>query len=128
LSDRYAPGLLGGIGLAILSVGMASLALLPVHPSVLDICLRMAVCGAGFGFFQSPNLRALMSSAPANRAGGASGIIATSRLLGQTTGAALTALCFSLAGVHGSSTALWLGAGFAAIAAVASGLRLAVPK
>ena len=128
LSDRYAPGLLGGVGLAILSVGMASLALLPVHPSVLDICLRMAVCGAGFGFFQSPNLKALMSSAPAHRAGGASGIIATSRLLGQTTGAALTALCFSLAGVHGASTALWLGAGFAAIAAVASGLRLAVPK
>ena len=126
LSDRYPPGLLGGVGLAILSFGMASLALLPPHPGVVDICIRMAICGAGFGFFQSPNLKALMSSAPPHRAGGASGIIATSRLLGQTMGAALTAFCFSLAGVHGSSTALWLGAGFAALAAVASGARLAV--
>jgi DHA2 family multidrug resistance protein-like MFS transporter len=128
LSDRYPPGLLGGIGLAILSIGMASLALLPEHPGVVDICIRMAICGAGFGFFQSPNLKALMSSAPPNRAGGASGIIATSRLLGQTTGAALTALCFSLAGVRGSATALWLGAVFAALAAVASGARLVAPK
>jgi MFS transporter, DHA2 family, multidrug resistance protein len=128
LSDRYPPGLLGGIGLAIMSVGMASLALLPAHPSVLDISIRMAICGAGFGFFQSPNLKALMSSAPPSRAGGASGIIATSRLLGQTTGAALTALCFSLAGVQGSTTALWLGAAFAGIASVASGMRLLAPN
>ncbi|MBN3814268.1 MFS transporter, partial [Paraburkholderia sp. Ac-20347] len=58
LSDRYPPGLLGAIGLAILAAGMASLAMLPVHPSVPDIVIRMAICGAGFGFFQSPNLRA----------------------------------------------------------------------
>jgi DHA2 family multidrug resistance protein-like MFS transporter len=128
LSDRHAPGLLGGVGLAILSAGMASLALLSPHPGVVDISIRMAICGAGFGFFQSPNLKALMSSAPPERAGGASGIIATARLLGQAIGAALTALCFSLAGVHGASDALWLGAGFAALASVASGLRLLVPK
>ncbi len=126
LSDRYPPAILGGIGLAILALGMGSLALLPVHPGVVDIVLRMAVCGIGFGFFQSPNLRALMSAAPPERAGGASGTIATSRLLGQTTGAALTAFCFSLAGVHGSTDALWLGAGFAAAASVASLMRLTV--
>jgi DHA2 family multidrug resistance protein-like MFS transporter len=128
LSDRYPPGILGGVGLAILALGMASLALLPSSPSVLDISIRMAICGAGFGFFQSPNLKAIMSSAPAQRSGGASGTIATSRLLGQTTGAALTALCFSLAGVHGSTIALWLGAMFAAVASVASVMRLVVPK
>jgi DHA2 family multidrug resistance protein-like MFS transporter len=127
LSDRYEPGILGGVGLAILAAGMASLALLPASPSALDISIRMAICGAGFGFFQSPNLKALMSSAPPERAGGASGTIATSRLLGQTTGAALTALCFSLAGVQGSTDALWLGAVFAALASVASVLRLVAP-
>jgi DHA2 family multidrug resistance protein-like MFS transporter len=126
LSDKYPPAILGGVGLGILSLGMASMALLPADPSVLDICIRMTICGAGFGFFQSPNLRALMSAAPPQRAGGASGTIATSRLLGQATGAALTAFCFSQAGVHGSTYALWLGAGFAAFAAVASVMRLAV--
>jgi DHA2 family multidrug resistance protein-like MFS transporter len=128
LSDRHAPGLLGGIGLAILAVGMASLALLPPDPGVLDIVIRMAVCGAGFGFFQSPNLRALMSAAPPARSGGASGTIATSRLLGQSMGAAMTAFCLSVGGVHGSAYALWLGAGFALVASVVSTMRLAVPK
>ncbi|MEJ8847226.1 MFS transporter [Variovorax rhizosphaerae] len=128
LADHYPPGMLGGIGLVVLSAGMASLALLPSDPSVLDIAIRMAICGAGFGFFQAPNLRALMSAAPPERAGGASGTIATSRLLGQATGAALTALCFSLAGVHGATNALWLGAAFAAVASVTSGLRLVVAK
>jgi DHA2 family multidrug resistance protein-like MFS transporter len=70
-----------------------------------------------------------MSSAPPARAGGASGTIATSRLLGQTSGAALTALCFSLAGgAAGSVAALWLGVFFAALASLASALRLIVPK
>ena len=88
----------------------------------------MAVCGAGFGFFQSPNLKALMASAPPERSGGASGIIATARLLGQTTGAALVALSFGIAGRHGPTLALSAGAVFAGAAAVASGLRLFAPS
>lgn len=124
LSDRKAPGLLGGIGLAVLALGMASLALIPAQASVLDIGLRMALCGIGFGFFQSPNLRALMASAPPERAGGASGVIAMARLLGQATGAALVALCFGLAGIQGAVWALWLGAGTAALAAMVSAARL----
>jgi len=128
LSDRYPPGLLGGIGLAIMAVGMASLAMMPADASVLNIGIRMAICGAGFGFFQSPNLKALMASAPRERAGGASGVVATARLLGQATGAALVALSFSLAGAHGPTLALGLGAAFAAAAAVASFLRLVTPQ
>ncbi len=124
LSDRHAPGLLGGIGLSVLALGMISLALLPAQPGVLDIVARMALCGVGFGFFQSPNLRALMASAPPERAGGASGVIAMARLLGQTTGAAGVALCFGLAGTQGAVWALWLGTGTAALAAVASTARL----
>ncbi len=126
LSDRYPPGLLGGIGLAILALGMASLAALPAEPSVLSLTWRMALCGAGFGFFQAPNLRAIMTSAPQARAGGASGIVATSRLLGQTTGAALVAACFAVAAAHGPALALGLGAAFAGVASVVSLSRLAV--
>lgn len=124
LSDRHAPGLLGGIGLSALALGMASLALLPAQPGVPDIVARMVLCGIGFGFFQSPNLRALMASAPPERAGGASGVIAMARLLGQATGAALVALCFGLAGTQGAVWALWLGAGTATLAAAASTARL----
>jgi DHA2 family multidrug resistance protein-like MFS transporter len=87
----------------------------------------MALCGVGFGLFQSPNLRALMSSAPAARSGGASGVIAMARLLGQASGAALVALCFGLAGPQGATWALWLGAGTATIAATTSLARLWAP-
>jgi DHA2 family multidrug resistance protein-like MFS transporter len=124
LSDKHSPGLLGGIGLAILCVGMASLAMLPTDPRVGGIVVCMAICGLGFGMFQAPNLKALMSSAPSERSGGASGVIGVARLLGQTSGAALVALCFHYAGVQGSTLALALGAASAGLASVASFARL----
>jgi DHA2 family multidrug resistance protein-like MFS transporter len=124
LSDKHAPGLLGGVGLAVLCLGMVSMAMLTPQASTLDIVARMMICGAGFGFFQSPNLKALMSAAPPERSSGASGIIALARLTGQTTGAALVALCFGLGAESGPLWALGLGAGFAAVASVASFARL----
>jgi DHA2 family multidrug resistance protein-like MFS transporter len=128
LSDRHSAGVLGGLGLVLLGLGMVLLATLPAAPSVANIVWRMAICGFGFGFFQTPNIRALMSSAPPGRSGGASGIVATARLTGQTIGAALAALCFALAGRDGATLALALGAGFAAVGSVMSFLRLAVPQ
>ena len=126
LADHYPPGLLGGLGLVALSVGMASLAMLAPHATPLDICWRTALCGAGFGFFQAPNLKALMSSVPPRRSGGASGVVATARLLGQSMGAGLVALCFHLSGqMHAPRAALWLGCAFALVGSVASVMRLA---
>jgi DHA2 family multidrug resistance protein-like MFS transporter len=127
LSDRHAPGLLGGIGLALLAVGMGALALLSAEPSVWTLVLWTALCGAGFGFFQAPNLRALMHAAPPHRSGGASGVIGVCRLLGQASGAAGVALCFHLAGLRqGPVVALALGGVTAGLAALASFSRLLV--
>ena len=124
LADRVSLALLCGTGLLMLSAGMASLALLSNNASTFDIGWRMALCGAGFGFFQSPNLKAIMTSAPMARSGGASGIVATSRLMGQTLGASLVALCFHLSTDSGPQYALWLGCAFALAGALASVLRL----
>lgn len=126
LSDRHAPGLMGGIGLALLSAGLASMAQLQPGAPAWVIVLLMALCGLGFGLFQSPNLNALMSAAPPERSGGASGMVAMARLNGQALGAALVALCFGLAGTAGPTWALGLAAGFAALAALASAARLRV--
>jgi DHA2 family multidrug resistance protein-like MFS transporter len=128
LSDRYSPGVLGGIGLAALSAGLITLLLIPSAPSAWDISWRMALCGIGFGFFQAPNLKAFMVSAPPARAGGASGMVATSRLIGQATGAALVAYCFTLSSVHGTRYALGVAATFAAVASIASFSRLIVAR
>lgn len=126
LSERYPPGLMGGIGLLLLSAGLAWLALLTPAASTTAIVLLMALCGLGFGLFQSPNLNALMSSAPPERSGGASAMVAMARLNGQGIGAALVALCFGLAGVRGPVWALGLGAALAFVAATASLARLRV--
>ena len=126
LSDRYSAGVLGGIGLAVLAAGMLSLFVMPVHPTGFDIAWRMAACGVGFGFFQAPNLKAIMGSAPSHRSGGASGIVAISRLTGQALGAALVALCLTMSSLHGASYALLLGVVFATLASIASFSRLFV--
>lgn len=124
LSDRYPVGILGGVGLALLCAGLLSMTFMPAAPTVWEISWRMLLCGMGFGFFQSPNLKALMTSAPPHRSGGASGIVATARLLGQSVGAALVALCFNLSETQGSRFALGFGAAFAGVACIASFLRL----
>src|SRR5215469_9453888 len=95
LADRYPAGILGGIGLGVLSLGFILLAFLPNQPSDANIIWRMAVCGWGFGFFQSPNNRAIVTSAPRERSGSAGAIQGTSRLLGQTIGTAMVAMVFS---------------------------------
>jgi hypothetical protein len=37
----------------------------------------------GFGFFQAPNNRSMLSAAPLSRRGAAGGMLATARLTGQ---------------------------------------------
>ncbi|RKP44892.1 MFS transporter [Trinickia fusca] len=124
LSDRYSAGALGGIGLLILTAGLVLLATMGAHPAATDIAWRMAVCGAGFGMFQSPNNRQMLSAAPRERSGGASGMLGTARLTGQTLGAALVALIFGVAPTHGPTIALETAAAFAAVAAAVSLLRM----
>ncbi|MBS0520031.1 MAG: MFS transporter [Proteobacteria bacterium] len=124
LADRYPSGILGGIGLAAMAAGLALLAALPAHPSTVDIVWRTTLCGLGFGLFQSPNNRTLLSAAPRERSGGASGMLATARLFGQTTGAAVVGVLFGLYPGSSIPLAIGLGAGVAAVAAMLSLLRV----
>jgi DHA2 family multidrug resistance protein-like MFS transporter len=126
LADRFPAGLLGGIGLGVFATGLFLLSAIHPGASNLDIAWRMAVCGLGFGFFQSPNNRAMVSAAPLHRSGAAGGMLATARLLGQTAGAVTTAMYFHLAGTHATTTALATASGVAAVAGVVSLLRLRI--
>jgi DHA2 family multidrug resistance protein-like MFS transporter len=128
LADKVRAGLIGGIGLAIFAAGLFALSRLGAHPSTLDIGWRMAVCGIGFGLFQSPNNRTIVGSAPRNRSGAAGGMLATARLLGQTTGAVIVGMAFHLAGVRVGPSLLAASAVAALIAAGLSLLRLRSPR
>ena len=125
LADKYPAGLLGGGGMVVMALGLLAASLLPDDPSMLDIAWRMAVCGLGFGFFNTPNNRAIITSAPPIRTGGASGMQATARLLGQSMGAALVALIFTAFPANGPTAALLMAAIAAAVAACVSFSRLA---
>ncbi|MFN2460833.1 MAG: MFS transporter [Candidatus Velthaea sp.] len=133
LSDRYEAGAMGGIGMLVMTAGLVALAMLPAHAATVDVVWRMALCGVGYGLFQSPNNRTILASTPRERTGAAQGILATARLTGQTIGAALVALVFGSAAVAahragGASVgeidlALRVAIGFAVAAALASSLR-----
>jgi DHA2 family multidrug resistance protein-like MFS transporter len=124
LADRYPAGVLTTIGMGVVAAGLILIVLLPPHPSIADIAWRMAVCGLGTGFFQSPNNRAIQGSAPIRRSGAAGGVQAMARVTGQTTGAALVALIFGLfaSGVHASRGAIIAALELATVFVVAAGL------
>ncbi|MBK3781119.1 MFS transporter [Paraburkholderia aspalathi] len=124
LSDKISSGWLGGVGLVAMTVGLLLLATLGAHPEPMQIAWRMALCGAGFGIFQSPNNRTMLSAAPRERSGGASGMLGTARLTGQTLGAALVALIFGIAPQNGPTITLYVAACFSAVAAVVSMMRV----
>ena len=127
LSDKYPAGLLGGIGLLVLTVGLLLARQLPPDAAFVDVVWRMMICGIGFGFFQSPNNRTIISTAPRHRSGAASGMTSTARLTGQTLGGVIVALVFALAHgdlVHGVHTTLSIAITFTAVGCVVSFLRL----
>jgi DHA2 family multidrug resistance protein-like MFS transporter len=127
LISKHPGGLLGGIGLAMMALGLGALALLPAHPSSYDMAWRLALAGAGFGLFQSPNNHIIVTSAPLNRAGAASGMLGSARLTGQSLGAVMVGTVFAIAGVsdgRGPVIALALAAALSAAAAGFSVMRM----
>lgn len=117
---------LGGMGMLLFAAGLAALSQLSAGAPAWDIAWRMAMCGAGFAMFQSPNNHTIVTSAPMHRSGAASGMLGSARHTGQSLGAVLLAAAFVLwPGSEGiaEQRALLMGAGLAVLAAVFSVLR-----
>ena len=72
LADRAPSAILNSAGLAVMAVGLFLLAAMPTDVDNAGIIWRTALCGAGFGFFQSPNNRTMVLATPRSR-GGATG-------------------------------------------------------
>jgi DHA2 family multidrug resistance protein-like MFS transporter len=123
LSDRYPAGILGGIGMTIAAGGFLLMALLPADATHLSVAWRVALCGAGYGLYMTPNARLIVSSTPVARAASAGGLISTNRLLGQTMGATLVAALLDMG--HGADrTPALVAAAMAAAACLCSLARL----
>jgi EmrB/QacA subfamily drug resistance transporter len=88
LSDRFGSRPITVAGLAMLTIGFLAVSSLDAETTTLGYVLRFLPVGLGMGMFQSPNNSAIMGAAPRDRLGIASGMLAVTRTLGQTTGIA----------------------------------------
>ena len=96
LSDRFGTRGLATAGLLLIALTFILLiSALQVGTSTLGYILRMAPLGIGLGIFHSPNNSAIMGSVNKERLGIASGFLAISRTLGQTTGVAVIGTIFA---------------------------------
>ena len=82
-------------------LGLVLLAQLDATSTIGDIVWRLILTGVGQGFFQSPNTRALMNSAPGGAEGEASGLLTTGRAVGQSLSVVVTGAMF--AGLGGTA-------------------------
>ncbi len=105
-ADTISAPAISTLGLVIFVVGLILLATLPARPSMWDICLRSLVCGIGFGCFQSPNNREMLSNVIREHASYASGVLSIMRTFGQCLGAAAVAVLLA-ADERSIHVALW---------------------
>lgn len=119
LSDRMPTAWLCAVGGGCLALGLAATALWPLHGDPRPLIAFAIVCGLGFGLFQTPNNRNLFLSAPPERSGAAGGLQGAARLTGQTAGAVLMTLLFTLTSMDAAPR---IGLGIGAVLALAAGL------
>ncbi len=123
LSDRMPTAWLCALGGAFLAIGLGLIALWPVQDPR-PLAVFAALCGVGFGLFQTPNNRNMFLSAQPARSGAAGSLQGAARLTGQTSGAVLMTLLFGLVSLTSASrTGMAVGAAFALVAGLVSVLR-----
>jgi MFS family permease len=131
LSDKIGSRLPATLGMFILGIGMFLLSHLGPNTSQAYIVLGLAVSGLGTGIFISPNTSALMGSAPRNRQGIASGVLATARNMGMALGVGMAGAILTTVMAGSSSSPLYEGVnigfymamGMALLSCLASAVR-----
>jgi DHA2 family multidrug resistance protein-like MFS transporter len=125
LANRISTAWLCAAGGALLAIGLAAASLWPLQRVPEPILLMTALCGLGFGLFNVPNNRNMFLSAPSKRSGSAGGLQGTARLVGQTFGAVMMTLLFTMASADAAPRlGLAIGAGLAFVAGLVSILRI----
>jgi EmrB/QacA subfamily drug resistance transporter len=117
LADRFGSRGLASIGITILTIGLCLLARLDIDTSTWGVVFPQLVAALGMALFQSPNNSAVMGSAPRDRQGVASGMLATGRTMGQAISIAIAGAVFGTLGAASAGRALVHDRGNAALEA-----------
>ncbi|MDE5882399.1 MAG: MFS transporter [Muribaculaceae bacterium] len=123
--ERHNPGATAAVGMGVFILGVVLLLFPGNSPAEWNIAWRMAICGVGFGMFQTPNNIVMVMATPVHRTGGAGGMQSTARLVGQTLGATLVSTVFALVTIETNAVriCLYISICFAACASIFSYTR-----
>jgi DHA2 family multidrug resistance protein-like MFS transporter len=128
LADHVSTAWLCAAGALVLSIGLAAIAVWPLQGHLPQLAALTAVCGLGFGLFQVPNNRNMFLAAPRERSAAAGGMQGTARLAGQTAGALVVTVLFTLTSVdEAPRIGLLIAAVLASAAGVVSVMRARTP-
>jgi len=119
LADQVSTAWLCAAGGICLALGLALCAAVPLQGHLFLFVVFSGLMGLGFGFFQTPNNRNMLLTAPKARSGAAGGMQGMARLSGQTLGSLLMGFLFAL--LPTASAPRW-GLAIAALLAAAAGL------
>lgn len=124
LADRVGARPIALTGLLVLTLGYVLISRLNAATTTVEFILLMLPLGLGMGIFQSPNNSTIMGLVPREQLGVASGLLAITRTLGQTTGiAVLNALWASRVFFHAGTGGLPDGPTAASVAAQVAGFQ-----
>lgn len=115
-ATRFPVANLCALGALVMIIGLAGVLIAPAGVGLAWPVTCMFLSGVGFGFFQTPNNRAMLGGTPRHRSGAAGGMQATTRVFGQGVGTAFVGVAFQLSGANGAS----FGVGVAIACAVAA--------
>lgn len=120
--EKHNAAFTAAFGMLVFMIGLLLLVFVPVDTNVWDIVWRMAICGIGFGFFQTPNNIVMVMATPVERTGAAGGMQSTARLTGQTMGSTIVSIVFAVVATIGTSVefCLYIALLFAVFACVFS--------
>jgi MFS transporter, DHA2 family, multidrug resistance protein len=124
LANRFSTACLCAAGGTCLAAGLAAASFWPLQGDPWLLVPFTALCGLGFGLFNVPNNRNMFLSAPRERSGAAGGMQGTARLAGQTSGAVIMTLLFTLTSIDAAPrSGLAVGAALTLAAGLVSTLR-----
>ena len=89
ISDRVGSRAPATAGMAIMAGGLFLLSAMTGGTPLYLVAISLTVTGVGVAIFVTPNNSAMLGATPTGRKGIASGILATSRLLGMATGVSI---------------------------------------
>jgi EmrB/QacA subfamily drug resistance transporter len=96
LSDRVEPRVVSSAGMVSLMIALLLFSFLGEATRTWLVVLNLLFLGFGFALFVSPNTNAIMSSVDKKFYGGASGTMATMRVIGQTLSMGIVMFVFML--------------------------------